>query len=423
MSYFLESLDNGLQIVTVPMEGRDSAAVAIWVRAGGRFESKKQSGISHFIEHMLFKGTKKRTTRQIKEEIEGVGGVLNAFTGEESTCYFAKILHEHFPKALDVLSDMVNHATFDPGELAKEKTVILEEIKMYRDLPSHYVHDMVGELMWPEQPLGRPVAGTLESVSGLARKDLVSYKEKYYHPKNLIVSICGNVDRDHARELAIKYFSGSRGGTKGSFSKVAVRQTRPRTHFFEKQTEQTHLVIGLHGLSRFAPGRYPLGILNIILGANMSSRLFEEVREKRGLAYEIRSSLNFFYDTGAVTISAGVETKKAQAAIRVVLAELGKMRKKGVSASELRRAKDYFMGQLYLAIEDTLEQLLWVGERVLDRGEVPDKDKIRKRVEAVTAEDIQRVANKLFVTEHLNLALIGPVTDKMQNEIKKEFEI
>ena len=269
MNYSLTTLPNGLRVLTVPMKERDSAAVAIWVRTGGRFEPKKISGVSHFLEHMLFKGTTRRTTRQIKEEIEGVGGMLNAFTGEESTCYFAKLLAEHFPKALDVLSDMVNHATLDPSEVHKERTVILEEIKMYRDLPSHEVHELMGELLWPSQPLGRPIAGTQETVSALSRAAIGSYKKSFYHPKNILVSVSGPVDPEDVLAQAKDFFPQKSSLSASKFSKALSRQTRPRTHFVEKQTEQTHFVIGLHGLSRFHPDRYKLGILNVILGANM----------------------------------------------------------------------------------------------------------------------------------------------------------
>lgn len=423
MKYSLKTLSNGLRVITVPMKDRDSASVAIWVKAGARYESNKLAGVSHFLEHMLFKGTAKRSTRQIKEEIEGVGGVLNAFTGEESTCYFAKLLVEHFPRALEVLSDMINNASLSDAEMKKERTVILEEIKMYKDLPSHHVHDIMGELMWPHQPLGRPISGSEESVSKLSRSEMASYKKKFYQPKNIIVSVSGTVDPEEVGLLVEKHFPQKASSPESHFDKAGARQTKPRTRFIEKQSEQTHFVIGLRGLSRFHPDRYKLGLLNVILGSNMSSRLFEEVREKRGLAYEIRSGASFYHDTGMLSISAGVEKTKAPMAVKVILKELEKFRNTLVTEGELRRAKDYFMSQLYLAIEDTLEHLLWVGERVLDGGEVPDHDKIRKNLEAVTRKDIREVARKLFVNRGLNLALIGPIGEKVQKEIHSAFAL
>ncbi|HXV27956.1 MAG TPA: pitrilysin family protein, partial [bacterium] len=294
MNYSFNRLPNGLKMVTIPMYERNSAAVAIWVRTGARFETKPVSGVSHYLEHMLFKGTRKRSTRQIKEEIEGVGGMLNAFTSEEVTCYFAKLLNQHFEKALDVLSDMINHATLEKTEIEKERSVILEEIKMYRDLPAHYVHELMGEILWPNQPLGRPIAGTEESVTALKRREIVDYKNRYYHPKNILVTVAGPIQPHEVEDRVQGFFSHQSNLSLSRFQKAVSRRAGSKTLFVEKETEQTHFVIGLHGFSRQHPDRYKLGVLNIILGANMSSRLFEEVREKRGLAYEIKSGLSFY---------------------------------------------------------------------------------------------------------------------------------
>ncbi|HOW59429.1 MAG TPA: pitrilysin family protein [Candidatus Omnitrophota bacterium] len=423
MSYQFTTTENGLRILTVPMVNRDSAGVAIWVKTGGRYESKKLSGISHILEHMLFKGTQRRTIRQIKEEIEGVGGVLNAFTGEEATCYFSKILKPYYPRALDVLSDMVLNATIPSDELAKEKTVIIEEIKMYRDLPSQHVHDLMGELLWPNQPLGRSLAGTPETVSQMTRSDILGYKRNYYHPSNILVSVSGNVDHEEVLESVASIYGKCQSKKISVFLRSESSQAKPRTHYYEKKTEQTHLVIGFHALSRMHPDRYKLGLLHVILGANMSSRLFEEVREKRGLAYEIKSNIAAYHDAGAFTVSAGVETKKTARAVSVILKELSKIRKNLVKTGELRRAKDYFMSQVYLGVEDTLDHLLWVGEKGLCSGELPDKEDIRRNVESVTLEEIQDVAKRLFQTRNLNLSLIGPVSEAMQKEITKNLVI
>lgn len=423
MNYELTMLENGLRVLTVPMSNRDSAAVAVWVKTGGRYESRKLSGISHFLEHMMFKGTKRRSVRQIKEDIEGVGGILNAFTGEEVTCYFAKLLKHHYTRALDVLSDMVLNATIPQDELIKEKTVILEEIKMYRDLPSHHVHDLMGELLWPDQSLGRTLSGTPETVSGMTRLDLLNYKKNYYHNSNILLSISGDIEHKDVLEQVATIYP-MRGRRKQSaFSAARSQQTKPRAYFFEKKTEQTHFVIGLHALARLHPDRYKLGLLHIILGANMSSRLFEEVREKRGLAYEIKSGVTAYHDTGAFTISAGVETNKTVRALGVILKELAKVRKNLVRADELRRAKDYFMSQVYLGVEDTLDHMLWAGERALCAGELPDQKEICEKVEAVTLDELREVAQELFRTRNLNLALIGPVPEKMQQQLSNNLVI
>src|SRR3990167_3974248 len=271
--------DNGLRVVTKRLNGRGSIGLAIWVRVGGRYEPKNLCGISHFVEHMLFKGTKRRSTKRIKEDIEGVGGMLNAFTGEESTCYFVKIPKPQLEQAFDVLQDMVNGAVLKPEEFRKEKTVILEEIKMYLDLPSQHVHEIMSELLWPTEPLGRPIAGTIKSVSDLKRDDLYHHVKSYYHPRNILVTVCGEVNHSEIKSLAAQFFSRRPVKPLSRFqgAKTLNRSSQSRFRFMDKKTEQTHFVIGFHGFSRKHPDRYKLAILNIILGANMSSRLFEEV--------------------------------------------------------------------------------------------------------------------------------------------------
>jgi len=405
------------------MRERESAAVAVWIRVGGRYEPKRISGISHFLEHMLFKGTRRRSSREIKKEVEGVGGMLNAFTAEESTCYFAKLPAEHFSRAVDVLSDMVKEASLSPKELERERPVILEEIKMYRDQPSQYVHELMGELLWPDQPLGRSLAGVPETVASLRREEMADYKRKYYQPKNILVSVSGPVSHAEVVEQVQKYFPSRNGGEWSRFKPAQASQKKPRFHFMEKETEQTHLVIGFHGCSRRDPRRYALGLLNIILGANMSSRLFEEVRERRGLAYEIKSGVGHYQDTGSITVAAGVENRKAVLAIQVILQELGKLTRRPVPREELRRAKDYFIGQFLMGLEDTLDHLLWVGEKVLYLEAVPDRERITRQIEKVSGEDIQKVARQIFDTPHLNLTLIGPLKEKEQEKIKRLSEI
>ncbi|MBI4394945.1 MAG: insulinase family protein, partial [Candidatus Omnitrophica bacterium] len=402
-------------MVSKRLDGRGSVGLTIWVRVGARYERKNLCGISHFVEHMLFKGTKRRTTKQIKEDIEGVGGILNAFTCEESTCYFVKIPKPHLEHAFDVLQDMANNAVLKTEEFIKEKTVILEEIKMYLDLPAQYVHEVMSELLWPKQPLGRPIAGTIESVSGLKREDLYHHVKSYYHPRNILITACGEIDHSELSSLAARHFDGRFPKPLSQFEQVKVSSrpsARDRFRFLEKKTEQTHFALGFHGLSRKDPNRYKLAILNIILGANMSSRLFEEVREKRGLAYEIKSSLSFFEDTGSVTVSAGVEPKKSSLAVRVIMRELDRLKRTYVSKSELRRAKDYYLGQLLLGLEDTLDHALWFGERVLYGEDFPDIDEIKRQIEAVDQVDLQNLAKMFFKTPNVHLALIGPIDSK-----------
>lgn len=420
--YEQATLNNGLRIVTKRLDGRGSVGLAIWVRVGGRYEQKHVSGISHFVEHMLFKGTQRRTTKQIKEDIEGVGGMLNAFTGEESTCYFVKIPKPHLEHAFDVLQDMVNNAALDAEEFRKEKTVILEEIKMYLDLPSQYVHEIMSELLWPTQPLGRPIAGTLDTVSNLKRGDLNRHVKTYYHPRNILVTACGEIDHDQIKSLTADHFNGRLTKPVSKFQGAkAVRQNpKSRFRFLDKKTEQTHFVVGFHGLSRKHADRYQLAVLNVILGANMSSRLFEQVREQRGLAYEIKSGLSFFEDTGSISISAGVEPKKTSLAVRVIMRELSRLKRSPVSKNELRRAKDYFMGQLMLGLEDTLDHALWFGERVLYGGGILEPAEIERMIECVSQTDVQNLAKRFFRTADVHLSLIGPVDAKFERQVKAE---
>jgi len=421
--YHIDRLTNGLKVATVEMPGKDSIAVAIWVKVGGRYENAQYAGISHFVEHMLFKGTKNRNTRQIKEDVEGVGGMLNAFTAEELTCYFVKMLKNHFHLAMDVLSDMINNSLFLQTEIDKERAVIIEEIKMYLDLPSQHVHELIGPMLWPNQPLGLLLAGDEKSVTRIKRPNLVNFVKRYYHPQNILITVAGDVEHSEVMKQAEKYFPMPDKSDESVYEKATVKQSKPNLKLVDKKTEQTHFIIGLHGYSRFHPARYKASLLNIIMGANMSSRLFEEIREKRGLAYEIRSSNNFMQDTGSFTISAGVETKKAPKAISVILKELDKIKNKPVSDSELRRAKDYFLGQFCMGLEDTLDNMSWIGERALYTGEIPSRYEIEKEIKAMTAADITEAAKEIFKNDHLNLALIGPLSDKAKNQIQNEFTL
>ncbi len=421
--YRVEKLSNGLTVVVSEMPSRDSVAVGIWVKVGARYEPRNLSGIAHFTEHLLFKGTKNRSARKLKESIEGLGGVFNAFTGEESTCYFVKILKEHFSLTLDILSDMIKNSLFRVQDIERERTVILEEIKMYQDQPAQMVQERMNQLLWPNQSLGRFIAGTHETVSAIKRSDFLEFSRKFYHPRNILVSVCGDVLSDGVLEEVKGHFPDGTNGKLSHFSKADSRQHKPRFDFFEKDTEQTHVVMGFHGPARTSHDKFKFGLLNVILGGNMSSRLFEEVREKRGLSYEIKSSLYFFQDTGAFTISEGVERKKLPLSIEVILKELRKIHKKPVGEQELKRAKDYYLGQLYLALEDTLDQMLWLGEKTMYLGRVPLRTEIQSEIEKVTAHDIQEIANKYLRTENLNLAIVGSTPDPTQRKIKESFYI
>lgn len=414
-------LKNGARVVLNHMPHMESAAIGVWVAAGSENENEKTSGISHFLEHMIFKGTPTRSARKIKEEIEGRGGSLNGFTSEEITCYLAKVSGRHTEIAFDVLSDMVLHARMDKKDIERERTVIIEEIKMYRDLPNHHVHDMLNEMMWPGHPLGLPVAGNIKSVQAIAREDLLKYKGANYVPGRITLVICGKFDDEKLIQKAEERFDLNSGAIPSKDIKFSSSQSRPRVKVLYKGTEQSHLSMGMYTFGRMHPDRYALSLLHVILGANMSSRLFENVREKQGLAYEIGSEIRRHKTTGAFIVNAGIEHKNVSKATSIIIKELKKIKSDPVPARELKRAKEFFKVQLLLTLEDTLEHMLWLGENVLTSGKIPDKNDIIKKVDAVTSEDLQRASRPIFKSKNINLAIIGPEKDKEKNRIEQEL--
>jgi predicted Zn-dependent peptidase len=410
--YKRRALKNGLKMAALRMGSRDSLSLGIWINAGGRYESTKEKGVSHFIEHLLFKGSKHYSCRRIKESIEGVGGSLNAFTSEELTCYLVKIPSRYFKLSLDVLSDMVLHPAFPPAEIEKEKQVILEEIKMYRDLPQSYVYELLDELLWPGQPLGEPIIGTVASVSGMTRQDLSLFKQKFYTPSNMLVSAAGALEYDEFFNAVTRIFSSCEETGRNEFIPVIEEQKEPRFKLFDKDTEQTHLAMGFHAFKRNHPLRHPLAILHVIMGANMSSRLFNEVREKRGLAYEIGTQAKRLHDTGLFLVHAGIDNSKVEDAISLILQELTKIKARLPSKDEFRRAKEFYIGQLMLALEDTMDHMLWIGENASTMDKIYTAQEIIREVKKVELEDVRKAARLIFKEDNLSLALIGPLEDK-----------
>ena len=416
-------LDNGLTLVTNHMPNMESMAIGIWIRAGSRNEDEKNSGISHFLEHMLFKGTPSRSCRKLKEEIEGRGGSLNGFTSEEVSCFLAKASYKHTDIALEVLSDMVLNATIDQTELERERGVIIEEIKMYQDLPNHHVHDLLAEIMWPGNSLGLPIAGSVDSVSSILRKDIAGYRDSNYIPGNIVVVLCGNVDHGAVESSVKKIFNRPSAKGANTVAGFSNAQLKPRIRVLEKDTEQAHLAIGLHSFGKNHKDRFALGLLHIILGANMSSRLFENIREKKGLAYEIGAEVKKYNETGAFIIHAGTEHRKAKEAIRCILEELKEIKESPVTPGELKRAKEFFKVQLLMALEETLDHMLWLGDYVTSFNKLPDREEIIRKIEAVTQDDIRRVSQGIFNNSGLNVAMIGALDDRERKEIEKELAL
>lgn len=410
--YNIRTLDNGLRLLADPMNHMESVAIGMWIRAGGRYERKDIGGISHLLEHLLFKGTKTRDMKTIKEAIEGRGGSFNGFTSEEHTCYLVKLLAKDAELGVDILSDMVLNPLLSDDEIEKEKNVVIEEINMYKDIPAHYVHELLAEMMWPDQPLGMPLAGTVESVRSITRDAIVKYKEAYYTPKNMLLIATGRVGQDELASQAKRYIGPAPSGSESAFTAASVRQTQPALVLNTKDTEQTHIALGIHATDRYHPEKHILSILNILLGANMSSRLFHIVRDEMALCYEISSSIRRYEDCGAFVVSAGVDQKKLIRALEVILRELKRMAVEPVGADALARAKEYYKGQLLFALEDTMSRMLWLGEKVTAREKELEAQALLRKADTVTSGDIMRVAGGIFKNEALNLAVIGPIKDE-----------
>jgi predicted Zn-dependent peptidase len=416
--YNLTTLDNGLRVVSYPMP-TNSAALGIWVAAGGRYENMRNRGISHFVEHLLFKGTKKRTAAEIKNSIEGIGGLLNGFTSEELTCYLAKVLARHLDLGVDVLSDMVLNARFDPRDIEKERFVILEEIKMYKDHPDQYVYELLGGLLWPKQTLGVPLIGTFDTIKSLKREDLIRYKEESYNPSNIIIVACGKVKHYELTKICDKIFRKKKPRRFHGYERMKLSQKDFKSHLFKKETEQTHIAIGFHSISRKNPSRYAMELLNIALGGNMSSRLFHELREKRGLAYAISSHVRYYSDGGVVSVEAGVDNKNIIKAIDLILKELSKIRKKPITKKEFARAVEYYQGHLAFLVEDTADHMLWLGEKMVTDDKPIDIDVVYDRIKKVKLEETLKLAAETFRKGNLNIAIVGPLEDKSKNAINE----
>jgi predicted Zn-dependent peptidase len=414
------TLGNGLRIIAHNMSNRASVALGIWIKVGGRHESSEFKGISHFLEHLLFKGSRKYSCRKIKESIEGVGGALNGFTSEELTCYLVKIPASYLELALDILSSMVISPALPTHEIEKEKQVILEEIKMHKDLPQSYVYDLLDELLWPNQPLGAPIIGTVDSVSRISREDLHLFKCKYYTPSNIVISVAGALNLSKLTKSVKKIFSRQKRQNKNTFSRSREIQGAPGLKVFHKDTEQTHMALGFHSLERDHSLKHALGILHIILGANMSSRLFNELREKRGLAYDIGTQVRRLEDTGSFIVHAGIDNRKVVKALQVILKELKKVKEKLVAQDEFRRAKEFYKGQLAIGLEDTLEHMFWIGETTATLDKTYSLVDIIKEISRIKREDVREVAKQILQEKKMNLALIGSLKaseKQIQNQL------
>jgi predicted Zn-dependent peptidase len=408
LNYEATTLSNGVRVLSCAMPQVGSAAVGIWVGVGGRYESSAQSGASHFIEHLLFKGTQTRSARDISQAIEGRGGYFNAFTQEESTCYYARIGGRYLWPVLDILTDMYLHPRFSARDIDKERGVIVEEIMMYRDQPQQVVQDMLGEALWSRHALGRPLIGTPENIVRMSRDEIMSFKKNNYVSANTYVVFAGNIE--HAacvRETQARMGSLPRAKAPRCPA-VTTRTAQAPVRATTKDIEQSHLAMGFRLFGRNDPRRSVLKMLSVVLGENMSSRLFQVVRERYGLAYSLHSSMHLFRETGALMISAGLERKRTAKAVDLIVTELKRLKDKPVGARELQRAKDYAIGQLEIGLESTINQMMWTGETVLSHKRFIQPAEIVERMKAVTARDIQELAGEILSESRVSLTVVSP---------------
>ena len=406
------TLKNGLRIITMPQKSTQAVTVLVLVGTGSKYEKKDINGISHFLEHMFFKGTKNRPDKlEIAETLDKIGGIYNAFTGEDYTGYFAKVAASQLDVALDWVSDIFLNSLLPEKEMEKEKGVITEEINMIYDNPMAHVGVLWSKLLYGDQPAGWDIAGTKESVSRMTRQKLSDYMGSQYVASNTIVCVAGQIKNDTEDKIK-KYFSGSKDGSFAPKAKVVERQTQPECLLHFKETDQTHLCFGARAYNLFHPQRYAQDILGVILGGMMSSRLFMEVRDKLGLAYYIRTEAEANPDTGYLVTQAGVDNKNAEKAVAVILKEYKKISQERVSPKELKKVKDFTKGKMTLLLESSDAVASFCGIQALLENDILTPEEIYAKINKVSAADVLKVAKDIFRPENLNLALVGPFKDK-----------
>ena len=400
-----EILENGLTLITEAMPHVRSVAVGIWLKRGSRHETPEQTGISHFIEHMVFKGTKNRTAERIAAEVDSIGGYMDAFTAKEYASFHLKVLDEHLPLAVDILGDIATNPLFDPSEMTKEKKVIFEEINMVEDTPDDLVMELYTEAFWPHHPLGRPILGTKSSVARFRREELAGFFRSVYRPGNIVVAAAGHLEHDGASRLVRRHFGelapGGRRGNGGPPRPASRIVTRSK-----KELEQVHLCLGTPAHPQAHEDRYGVYILNTVLGGSMSSRLFQNVREKRGLVYSISSGVSAYSDAGTLTIYAGTSLDSVDEVVRLSLEELRRMKGEALPADELRRAKDHLKGSLMLSLENTGSRMSHIARQEIYFGRAFKLDEILAGIEAVSADDVTRIAGDLFGGE-VTMSILG----------------
>lgn len=409
LGYRKTTLDNGLRVLTCSMPHTYSVGVGFYLSVGSRFEHKSEAGAAHFIEHMLFKGTERRPTPEaIAVEIEGHGGLFNASTGQEMTVFWVKLPQPHMALAVDVLADMMRNSLLEGDEVEKERRVILEEILSSQDIPEELVGLALNELTWPEHPLGWDVAGTTATVSAMSRETLQNFLERCYGPSNLVISVAGDVDHEQVADVAGTAFGSWRRSEPLRYEPAPENNGPTRVSVIRKKVEQTHLALHLPGVAREDDDRFALSLLNVILGEGMSSRLFLEIRERLGLAYAVDSYTSMLADTGVVGVYAAVAPDRTQEALRAILTQLRRLRDELVDARTLSSAKEFIEGRTLMGMEDTMSVAGWFGRQEAQRRPILSVEDVLGRLGQVTADDIQRVARRLFRANGSQIAIVGP---------------
>jgi predicted Zn-dependent peptidase len=412
MNAQLTTLPSGLRIATCEVPHAETSAIGIWAGVGGRHEPANLNGISHFIEHMLFKGTSRRSARRIMEEVEGVGGDMNAYTSEERTCYYAAAAGEFFPRLCDVLCDLYLNPKFALQDIERERGVICEEILMYHDEPSSHVQEILNGHFWPDHPLGRPLTGTPDTVESMQRDDFLSYRATHYHAGSTVVSAAGKIRHEEVIARASKLLENIPSRKPIDYAKAPGHLRRPRVASERRDIQQTQLALGLPGPSHHDSRRYALQILNVILGGNASSRLFQELRERRGLCYSVSAHPSGFNDTGMLNISLGLEQRNVEKSLRLILSTFEDLKKRPVRCAELKRAKEYAVGTSRMSLERISTQNMRLGGSVLVYGKIIDPEEIHSRLRAVTCEEVQKAAEDFLDPRRATAAIVGPAPDE-----------
>lgn len=408
MNYERFELPNGLRVLAAPMPSMRSATCAVFLNVGSRAESDGEAGIAHLIEHLLFKGTRRRpSSRLISETLERVGGILNASTDKEATVFWTKTASQHVELSIDLLADMLQNSRITSHDLKKEQTVIVEELGMSMDDPQDWIHTLTDQIMWPGHPLGREVAGTKDSVRGLSRGQVRRFMSSFYGPNNAVLTVAGGIDPQKIHDMALAHFGDWLPVQPAPF--LPWRESpAPAFHLDPRPTEQVHVCLAYPGLSRYDDDRYALDILATILGGSTTSRLFLEIRERLALAYDIHVYTNKLADTGSIVIYAGVDPSHGHLALDAILGQLDRIGRRSVSHQELTKTMEYMKGRLFLGLEDTHAVTSWLGSQELLMGEIESPEAVVKALEAVRTRDVRRVARDLLTEENVRLAAIGP---------------